>query len=451
MPFGSLIAVALLVLANAFFVAAEFGLVAVRSTRVDELVAQGSRRAASARKAIRELNLMLSGCQLGITFSSLGLGWVGEPALARMLRDAFDFLSSPFDLIAAHGTAVVIAFAIITALHVVLGELVPKNLAIAAPESTALWIATPMRAFALVFRPVIWLFNESANVILRSFGVEPRPEIRVVHSPDELAIIVEESRRGGAIEAGQSEILTRTLEFREKRAVDAMVARTSVESVSADAGLDDVLEVAERTGYSRFPVWRERQDEFIGIAHLKDIIRQTRTNEEAVVGDVARAPLVVMESLPLENVLVLMKRGRTHIAVVVDEFGSTSGIVTMEDILEELVGEISDEYDVKTLDIRKIEGGVRVSGSIRPDELEDHTGCKLPEGDFETVAGFILERLGRMARRGDEVLADGWKLRVANVRRRRIVSVDVQPPPRVVGTEESGERSGEQSVETGPA
>lgn len=422
-----IVAILLLVAANAFFVAAEFALVAVRRTRIEELVASGSRRALSAQKAISELNLMLSGCQLGITFASLGLGAIGEPVLARMLQGLFDVLASPFDLIALHTTAVVVAFVIITGLHVILGELVPKNLSIATPEATALWLATPMRAFTLAFRPLIWLFNESANGILHLMRIQQRPEMVSIHSPDELAIIVEESRRGGAIRKHQSEILTRTLEFTERRVVDSMVPRTAVQALQADSTLAEVLELVESTGYSRFPVWRDRPDEFVGVVYLKDVLRETRGDMKKPIQGAVREPILVPESVSLEAVLNQMQKERSKFAVVLDEFGSTAGIITMEDILEELVGEIRDEYDSDE-EARKIEGGMRIPGTMRPDEVEEATGCCLPEGEYETVAGFILERLGRIARRGDEVSIDGWTIKVANVRRRRILSVDVLPP-----------------------
>ncbi|MGH2732932.1 MAG: hemolysin family protein [Actinomycetota bacterium] len=421
----NLTGVLLLVAANAFFVAAEFGLVAVRRTRIEELAVRGNRRAISARKAIKELNLMLSGSQLGITLASLGLGWIGEPALAHLLEGVFDFLPSPLDAIATHGTAVIIAFAVITFLHVVLGELVPKNVAIAKPEGTALWIATPMRAFTYAFRPVIWLFNETANLFMRLVGMKPQAELSSLHTPEELAIIIEESRRGGAIQAGQSELLTATLEFPEKRAVEAMVPRIAARSVHGDAGVEQVLDLTERTGFSRFPVWGDRPDEFVGWVHLKDILRASRRDPQVKVKDVMREPLLVPESLLLQKVLIQMRRRPAHFAIVLDEFGSTSGIITLEDILEELVGEIRDEYDLRELRLHEVKGGYRIPGIMRPDELAKAIGIELPEGNYETVAGFILERLGRLARRGDEVLADGWTIRVVSVRRRRILSVDV--------------------------
>ncbi len=423
------IAVVLLVAANAFFVAAEFGLIAVRRTRIEELAANGSRRAATVQRALADLNLMLSGSQLGITFSSLGLGAIGEPVLAGFFERWFASLPSPADIIATHGAAVTLAFTIITFLHVVLGELVPKNLAIALPESTALWVAAPMRAFTYAFRPLIWLFNETANLILtKVLRVMPKHELSSIHTPDEIAIIIEESRRGGTILIGQSRMLTRTLDFPDLKAVEAMVPRVVARSIKSDGRIDDVLDLAEETGYSRFPVWHERPDEFVGVVHLKDMLRESRRNPQAQALDVMRDALLVPESLTLDEVLLQMRRQRTHFAIVLDEFGSTSGMLTLEDIIEELVGDIQDEFDGPDTQVRKVEGGLRVAGTMRPDELEEATGLRLPEGDFETVAGFILERLGRLARRGDEILVGATSVRVVNVRKRRIVTVDILTP-----------------------
>jgi CBS domain containing-hemolysin-like protein len=428
MAIWKILSILFLVAANAFFVAAEFAIVAVRQTRIKELVAQGNRRAAAAERALKDLNLFLSGTQLGITFASLGLGALGEPALAGEFERAFKFLAHPWGLILQHGAALVVAFALITFMHIVLGELVPKNIAASSPEATALWLVRPMQWFTYLFRPVLWLFRQVSNSILGLLRIEPRPELGALHTPDELAIIVEESRKGGAIKARQSEILTRTLDFPDKRAVEAMVPRVAAQAVSASDDLETLLDVAERTGFSRFPVWKDRPDEFYAVVHLKDMLREARADPAAKVADAVREPLQVPESLSLEEVLLKMRRSRNHFAVVLDEFGSTAGILTLEDILEELVGEIRDEYDVREKDVRAIGGVLRVPGTMRPDELRDATGIALPEGEYETVAGFILQHLGRMAKRGDEVTIDGYKIKVANVRQRRILSVDVQLP-----------------------
>lgn len=419
--------IVVLIAANAFFVAAEFGLVTVRRTRIKELAAKGNRRAVSAEKAISRLSLMLSGTQLGVTLTALGLGAFGEPVLARLLARSFGTLPQGIRSVATHAVATVLAFVLITFFEVVIGEMVPKNLALSRPEGIALSVATPLRIFARVLRPLIWVIEASSSKVLRLLGVTGG--VSSAHTPGELALIVEESRRGGSIEPGQSELLTRSLEFPERRAVEAMVPRVSVEAVADGATAGDVLDLVERTGYSRFPVWRERPDEYVGWVHLKDILRISRHRPGATVRDAMRPPLLVPDSLPLDELLVQMQRNRAHLAIVLDEFGATAGIITLEDILEELVGEIRDESDFReAAALRRVEGGFRVPGSLRPDEVADATGLELPEGDYETVAGYILERLGRLARRGDQVSAAGWTLRVASVGRRRILWVDVHPP-----------------------
>jgi CBS domain containing-hemolysin-like protein len=425
-----LASILLLIAANAFFVAGEFALVSLRRTRIKELVAGGSRRAVGVQKAVSQLNLMLSGTQLGVTLTALGLGALGEPTLAHELSYLLKGLPNPMHAIATHAVATVVAFVVITFLEVVIGEMVPKNLALTRPEGIALAVATPLRTFVAVLRPLIWLIERSSRLVLHRLGVKSLG-ISSAHTPGELALIVEESRRGGSIEPGQSELLTRTLEFPERRAVEAMVPRVSVVAVPASSSYDQFLDVAERTGYSRFPVWRERPDEYVGWIHLKDMIRAARRRPGVTVGEVMREALYVPESLPLDELLVQMQRNRTHLAVVLDEFGATAGIITLEDILEELVGEIRDESDrQERAGVRKVPGGFRVPATLRPDELEDATGLQLPDGDYETVAGYILEKLGRLARRGDVVKAKDWTMRVANVEKRRILSVDVKPPPK---------------------
>src|SRR2546430_707138 len=417
-----------LILANAFFVAGEFALVSLRRTRIKELVSRGSRRAVSVQRAVSQLNLMLSGPRLGVTLTALGLGALGERTLAHELSRLFVALPHPLHAIASHAIATVVAFILITFLEVVIGEMVPKNLALTRPEGIALAVAAPLRTFVAVLRPLIWLIERSSRAVLHRLGLKTL-SVSSAHTPGELALIVEESRRGGSIEPGQSELLTRSLEFPERRAVEAMVPRVSVVAIRARANYDEFLDVAERTGYSRFPVWRERPDEYVGWIHLKDMIRAARRRPNVTVGEVMREALYVPESLPLDELLVQMQRNRTHLAIVLDEFGATAGIITLEDILEELVGEIRDESDVREgQGLRRVPGGFRVPGTMRPDEVEDATGLELPEGEYETIAGYILEKLGRLARRGDQLKVDGWTLRVANVGRRRILSVDIRPP-----------------------
>ncbi len=415
---------------NAFFVAAEFGLVAARRPRIDQMVTAGSSRALAAQRAMGELNLLLSGCQLGITFASLGLGRIGEPAFADLLTNTFEPLPSPLDAIATHGTASALAFAIITFLHVVLGELVPKNLAIAAPERVALWVAAPMRVFSVVFRPFIWLFNEGANAFVRLLGVEPQTELRSIHSLEELRLLVEESRRAGALAPAHNDIFARTFAFPDKRVNDAMVPRSDIHAVRIEDDVSDVLEMARRTGHSRFPVFEHQPTDFVGVVHLADMLAAGHRASDATVKQAMREPLFVPESLPLDLLLRRMHEARTHFAIALDEYGSTEGIVTLDDVVAELVGDIADEHDDPAQAIRRLGKGYRVPGVIHLEELERGTGCRLPEGKYETLAGFINDRLGRLARQGDQVNVDGWVVRVVAVRRHRILAAEVVPAKR---------------------
>jgi len=387
MTIGSIALALVFVALNAFFVAAEFGLVAARRSRIDQLAGQGVRRAAVAQSAMRELNVMLSACQLGITFASLGLGWIGEPAFADLLGTVFEPLPAPLDVIASQGVAVVIAFALITFLHVVLGELVPKNLAIAVPEGVALWLGGPIRAFSVVFRPVIWLFNEGANVVVRLLGVQPQSELRESPTVEELALILDESRRRGVIDTGHGEILSRAVEFSDLRVSDALVPRSDVQALATDATIRDVLDATRRTGYSRFPVHDADPEEYLGVVHVVDMLRATRANELVHVGDAMREPLLVPEALPLSRLLDEMKKRHTHLVVVLDEFGSTLGIVTLHDVVVEFVGDVADEHQVPP-SIERLDGGYRVPGEMHRGELVRGTGIPLPDGDYDTVAGF---------------------------------------------------------------
>src|SRR6266540_2931561 len=314
-------------------------------------------------------------------------------------------------------------------LHVVLGELVPKNLAIAAPERVALWVAIPIRGFTRLFQPLIWLFNEGANRVVRLLGVEPQSELRSVHTLEEIRLLLEESRRAGAIELPHANIFERTFEFPDKRVHDATVPRSDVHAVATDHDVSEVLDLASSSGHSRFPVHDEKSSEYIGVVHLADMLRADHQDPGARVKDGMREPLVVPESLRLDVLLRQMNEARTHFAIVVDEYGSTSGIITLDDVLAELVGEIAGEHRDPSETVRRLENGTyRVAGQIRIEELHRATGCSLPEGDYETLGGFISQRLGRIARSGDTIDYDGWRMRVVSVQRRRILTVDVDPP-----------------------
>lgn len=429
-----LIIAALLVFLNGFFVAAEFAIVRLRSSRLEELVAEGRPGAKLVRNVVQRMDAYLSASQVGITLASLGLGWVGEPAVSRFLVEPLfarlGFLSDA----ALHTVSLTIGFVFISFLHVVLGEQAPKYLAIQKAEQTALGVALPLRVFYYLFFPVIWVFNASANLLLRAVGIAPAGGHELAHSPEEIRIILEHSEQSGVLSEQRHELMEGALDIADRAVKQIMVPRVDVVYVSTSATWQQIVTTVIEHGYSRFPLCDGDLDHPIGILYAKDLLRYLGQPEgppsaEGIVA-LKRECLFVPESQRVETLLKRFQRSRIHMAVVVDEYGGTSGIVTLEDVLEELVGEIQDEMDQEAPVIEETpEGHYRVGGQMQIDDLADRTGVALPDaqGDTDTVGGYIQYRLGRVAVRGDEVKADGHLLKVLEVHRRRIVRVLVAP------------------------
>ncbi|CAN5652634.1 hemolysin family protein [soil metagenome] len=420
------IAVALL-LANGFFVGAEFALIAVRRTKLEQM-APTSDRANLALKSIRELSLMLAGAQLGITICSLGLGFVAEPAVARVIESAIhSFATLPPAL--SHVISFVIALTIVTFLHMVIGEMAPKNVAIAEPEKTALWLAVPFRLFVNILRPFVHLLNALANGGTRLFGVTPRDERSDAHTAEEIGAMIEESAKKGLIEESRHRLLSGAIGFGDRDAGAAMVPRIDMAAASVTSTPEALEKTVLETGHTRIPLFAGDVDHVAGFFHSKDLLRITSDERQRPVPRrLIRPMLVVPESRKVQPLLLEMRQQRKHFALVIDEHGGTAGIVTMEDLLEELVGEIRDEYDVSELGVEQLsEGRFLVPGSLRIDEASDHLGVDLPRGEYETVAGFLMDRLGHIPKRRDEVDHDGWRLRVRAMHRRRVVQVLIEP------------------------
>jgi CBS domain containing-hemolysin-like protein len=428
MSWPALIAAVALLLANGFFVGAEFALIAARRTRIEELASGGNTRAAIAMRSIRELSFMLAGAQLGITMASLGLGFVAEPAVARALEGA---LESAFEIPDGllHSVSFVIALVIVVFFHMVVGEMAPKNIAIAEPERTALWLAVPIRVYVNILRPFIRLLNAAANGGLRLLRVEPRDEVIGVHSAQEIAGMIAHSAEEGLLEEFQERLLSGAIELGERDAGSAMVSRTELRAVPFTASPAEIEELVVQTGHSRLPVYRDDLDSIVGFVHAKDLLRIPEDQRDrAIPASLIRGMFIVPESRKLRPLLVDMRRERRHLALVVDEHGGTAGIVTLEDLLEELVGEIRDEYDVSELGVERLGSGrFLVPGSLRIDEAASRLDVELPEGEYETIAGFLMDRLGRIPKRRDMVEHDGWRLRVRSMYRRRVVQVLIEP------------------------
>ncbi|HEX2028700.1 MAG TPA: hemolysin family protein [Nitriliruptorales bacterium] len=434
LPAGLLV-VTLLVLATAFFVAAEFAIVTARRPVVEELADDGSRSARAALHAMRNLSFVLSGAQLGITITTLVLGYLAEDAFAAVLRPVIELVGLPER--SALGVSLTAALVLSTVLSMVVGELAPKNLAIARPESTALTVALPLRVYSFVFGPAIRLFDASANAITRRFGAEPQHELLGGYDAEELAMIIEASSEEGQLDEEKAQLLLRAVELGERRVSEVMVPRPDVAWLQADQPLAALREASRRTGHSRFPVYGSDEDDVVGTVHIKDLLDvPAERAPTATIADIVYEALVVPESRTLRQLLGDLRQRHRTFAVVVDEYGGVAGIVTLEDVLEELVGDIEDEFDPASQLLRRVgTGRYLVPGRLRVDRLEQVLGTEVGEGDFETVAGFVIERLGHIPAPGECVDHDGWRLVVQRVEGNRVTEVLLERVPGPAGAD----------------
>lgn len=419
-----------LLVANGCFVAVEIGLLAARRSRIEQAAEAGDRRAVQALKALRELSVTFSGAQLGSTISSLGLGAVAQPALVVLFVDVLGV--SPLPRGAVPAVAVVLALAIVVFLHMVIGEMAPKNLAVARAETVALWLALPFAVFVTLLRPLILLLNGVANALLRAVRVEPIDEHQLAHSPSELALALVEATEVGTIADVDAQVMRAALQLSDIEAEAAMTPRVDLAAIDDTAMGTDVLEVARETGHTRFPVFHGDIDHVVGMVHVKDLLTGTDLALATTpVSGLVRPIVAVPASRDLEHLLQEMLERRAHAVLVVDEFGGTAGLLTLEDVLEELVGEIADEYDEE----HRL-GGDRdrvwtVPGTVRRDEVERLTGIDLGEGDAETLSGWLVEQLGRLVIAGDRhVTDDGWAVTVRSLEGRRAGEVELRAPER---------------------
>ena len=417
-------------LGTAFFVAGEFALVAADRAKVEHLADKGDRGAISTLKALKTLSFQLSGAQLGITVTSLLVGFIVRPTLGEALIPAVEALGLPPD--AVEGVAVGTALAFATAVQMVLGELIPKNLAIAEPLRVSSLLATPFRLINASLKPLIVALNATANATVRLLGIEPRDELESTVSLEELETLIQSSRRSGLLPEADFSLLSRSISFADKTAADALVPRTKVDAIQSDATLADLAALAVETGHSRFPVYAQDLDDIEGVANAKAIFAYPMEDRAKItVATVTADVPFVPEPRPLDAVLTQMRRDRAHLVIVLDEYGGTAGILTLEDVVEEIVGDIEDEHD-RAADPEPTdavpEGVFVLSGLLHPDEVKQLCGFDVPEGDYETLGGFLLECFGRIPRAGDHISVDGWELKVKAMDGHRVAEVlTVQP------------------------
>ncbi len=422
-----LLGVLLLVAANAFFVAAEFSLVRTRESRVEQMQQEGRRRAGLLLSQLDRIDEYLSACQLGITMASLGIGFLGEPAIAQLLEDAFgDSISHNLSL----AISLTMAYLVTTALHITFGEQVPKIYAIVHAEGTALRVARPLQWFSVALSPLIWALNSASNAVLRLVGVDPRAEFEEVSSADDLKLIIARSSRGGKLDPGEAGMLSGVFHLHEQEARQVMTPIPAVVTVDVSEDAETALRRCVDSGHTRLVVTEDgNTDRIKGIVHSNSLARRLMTDgPQASIADSVKEALIVPETKPLDDLLADLQRERASMAVVIDEYGRTAGIVTIEDIIEEVVGEIADETDPAVAGIRRLANGDWwVRGHVPITDLADY-GLELPVDSeaYNSVGGFVFGELGRLPKRGDMVQVNGYSLRVESVRENRVEAVRIR-------------------------
>ena len=428
---GRLLAIILLVLLNAFFVGAEFALVRSRRTRLEAMTRSGDKLARFAVRASSNISRILSASQLGVTLASLGLGWVAESTVGDMFASVFGYLPFAIELSLRLTLGATLALVVVTYLHVVFGELTPKAAALNHPEALARWLAPPLLFFAWITTPFTYFLNKSSLVILHALGQEKAGSEEAVHSPEEIRLLVEQSQESGQMGVHDADLIDAVFEFSEKNAREVMTPRTELVALPVEATLSEVLGVVQESGLSRYPVYDESIDNIIGVVLAKDLLKllAPRANTDAFdLPSIMRPVHVIPGSREVEEVLADFKRLKEHMAVVLDEYGGTAGVVTMEDLLEEIVGEILDEYDTSEdaeAPLHTRAGETLVPGSTHIGELNEHFSLTVPDEDYTTIGGYVFGVLGRLPVVGDRVIAGGAIFSVREMDGRRIESLSV--------------------------
>ncbi|HEX3268256.1 MAG TPA: hemolysin family protein [Gaiellaceae bacterium] len=420
-----LLGVAALILLNAYFVAAEYGLVTARRTRIQELAQKGDRRARAVLRIVADPPRFIAAMQLGVTATSLAIGAIGEQVLARV-----------FDPIFASVISFTLAFLIITFLHVVVGELVPKGVALEYSERTALAVSTPVRGFFVVFKPLIWILQRSSEAILKALGLRPPGGEVDVYSEAELKMLLSRSTEEGELEQQEQEMLYKVFDFADKEVSAVMVPRPEVVALSIDLPPEEALAAVIESPYTRYPVYREALDKVVGILHVRDLF--SALVDRGIAGvqleQLLRPAYIVPETKDLAALLAEFRKANQHMAIVVDEYGDLEGIVTLEDLLEEIVGEIEDEFDLPDESIEQLENGcLRIHGTFPIDDFNEQFHRSLPIEDYHTIGGFVFGLLGRAPEPGDEVQADGTRFKVLEVEGSRIERLEVEILPQEPG------------------
>ena len=428
----NLFVIAFLLFSNGFFVASEFAMVKVRKTRIEQLVNEGNFNAKIALEALKDLDKFIAAVQLGVTISSIGLGWVGEGTLAHIIEPLFSFLPGISQNIATHTMSVSIAFALITFFHVVLGELIPKSIALEYTEKTALWVAKPMQILTYIFNPFIWLLNGFGNLVLKAMNIPHSHKGALVHSTEELDMLVNASYDGGVLNETEKDMLHNVFKFSDLTAKQVMVPRTDMVCISIDTPLEELNRLAAENQYTRYPVYEEDIDHIIGLVHVKDLYSLSIKDEICPISKILREVLLVPETITMDNLVLEFKKRKGQMAIVVDEFGGTSGLVTLEDVIEEIFGDVQDEFDEEEEqqeDIVEVAPNTYLANPMmRLDEFAEFFQIKeedIDDDDIDTIGGLVVKLLGRIAALNDTVTFNNLTFIVKDVDGARVTKLEI--------------------------
>lgn len=420
--FINIILVFILVFLNGFFVAAEFSMVKVRKSRIETLALNGDPNAKHTLKVINDLNSYLSACQLGITLASLGLGWIGEPAIADMLMPIFKLFN--ISETATHSISFVIAFSIITGLHIVLGELIPKSLAIIISEKVAMYTALPLILFYNLTYPIMWTFNGTTNLILKLFGVSQGSEHELAHTDEEIQLLVEESYKHGLIDQTELTFVDNIFNFSEKTVKEIMIPRTDMACIFLSSSFDDIIKFSLDEQLTRYPVCRENKDDVIGFIHIKDLYKLKFEQPNEDIETIIREAKFVPQSLSIGELFKIFQKEKSQMAIVIDEYGGTAGLVTIEDVLEEIVGEIQDEFDDEGEHIERTEdGNYIVDGKIYIEDIVELIGTDIEFENIDTIGGWIYSQLKTYPSINDKIIYKDYEFIILKCDRNRILKV----------------------------
>ncbi len=447
----NLFVIAFLLFSNGFFVASEFAMVKVRKTRIEQLVNEGNFNAKIALEALKDLDKFIAAVQLGVTISSIGLGWVGEGTLAHIIEPVFAFLPGISQNIATHTMSVSISFALITFFHVVLGELIPKSIALEYTEKTALWVARPMQFLTFIFNPFIWLLNGFGNFVLKLLNIPHSHKGALVHSTEELDMLVNASYNGGVLNETEKEMLHNVFKFSDLTAKQVMVPRTDMVCIPSNMPLEELNKLAAESQYTRYPVYEDDIDHITGLVHVKDLYSLSLKDEICPIENIQREILMVPETITMDNLVLEFKKRKGQMAVVIDEFGGTSGLITLEDVIEEIFGDVQDEFDEEEEqeeDIIEVAPNTYLANSMmRLDEFAEFFQInekEIDDEDIDTIGGLVVKLLGRLAEVNDKVTLNNLTFVVKEVDGARITKLEIIRTEQET-TEESSEQQKQQS------